>query len=376
MRVVHLSCFRDPLRRSGAELLEAWPTLADVAAAAAGAGAEVTVVQAAWRDEVLEHRGVRLHLVAEPGLSGPPPLARAAALVPRRLLAAAKSASPHVVHFQGLGFPVQTRMAASLGAPLLAQDHADKPLSGHRRVLQRWGLTRAAGVAFTSREQAQPFIDAGVLRPEMPVFEVVESSSHFTPDDLCEARRETGIGGDPCLLWIGRLQEGKDPMTVLDAVAMASERVPGLRLWMAYGEAPMEDAVRARVAADPRLSDRVRLLGRVPHARVQALCRAADFFVAASRAESSGYALLEALACGATPLVTDIPAFRRATRGGAVGGLFPLGDSAALAKLLIEHSNRPRGEMRAAAVAHFERHLSFAALGRDLRAAYDAVAAG
>src|SRR5215469_13549798 len=44
--------------------------------------------------------------------------------------------------------------------------------------------------------------------------------------------------------------------------------------------------------------DRVHLLGRVAHAQVELLMRAADIFVLVSRRESSGYSLIEALACG------------------------------------------------------------------------------
>jgi glycosyltransferase involved in cell wall biosynthesis len=118
----------------------------------------------------------------------------------------------------------------------------------------------------------------------------------------------------------------------------------------------------------------VRLLGRVPHGRVQQLLRGADLYLSASRREGSGYALLEALASGAPPLVTDIPAHRRITRGGSVGGLYPCGDAAALAALLAEHANRPRAAERLRVREHFDRHLSFAAVGRELRDAYAGVA--
>jgi len=112
------------------------------------------------------------------------------------------------------------------------------------------------------------------------------------------------------------------------------------------------------------------LLGRVPHARVQELARAADLFVLGSREEAMGYALVEALACGATPVVSDIAPFRRVTRGGAVGALFPRGDADALAAALLRASSGDRAQMRRAARQHFERHLSPAALGRELVAAY------
>ena len=113
------------------------------------------------------------------------------------------------------------------------------------------------------------------------------------------------------------------------------------------------------------------LLGRVPHERVETLMRAADLFVLGSHREGSGYALIEALACGLPAVVTDIPPFRAllgAARG--AGALFPVGDSHALSRALIGLLARPRAELRAAVSHHFERELSFAALGRMWGAAY------
>jgi glycosyltransferase involved in cell wall biosynthesis len=370
VRVVQASCIRDPRRRAGAELLQAWPTLPDAASAAASAGVDVTVVQAAWRDETVEHGGIRYHFVTEP----PALPRRIASALPVRLLRLVRSLRPDVIHLQGLDFPVQTRLACSLGIPVLAQDHGSVLPRPARRPARRWGLGRIAGAAFTAREQAEPFRRAGVLHGETPVFEVLESSTRFTPGDRAEARLAAGIGGDPCVLWIGRLMADKDPLTALDAFARAAERLPGARLWMVYGEAPMEAEVRARIAADPRLGERVRLLGPVPHARVETLCRAADLLVSASRREAAGFSLLEALACGLPTLAADITSARRILRGGAVGGLFAPGDAEALAELLVEHAGRPREAARAAVHAHFDRHLSFDAVGRELRAAYEGVA--
>lgn len=362
MRVAQVSCVRDLCRRPAAELLRAWPTLLDVARAAASAGIEVHVMQAAWADERLERDGIPIHFVAD-----------RSPRLPLRLLRAVRALRPDVIHFQGWDFPVQARLLCSAGIPVLVQDHGSRPPRPARRPLQQWGYARVAGAAFTAAEQAEPFSAAGVLRPAVPVFEVLESSSGFTPGDRTKALAQTGISGDPCVLWVGRLMADKEPLTALEGFARAAERLPEARLWMAYGDAPLEAEVRARVAADPRLRERVHLLGRVPHARVEALCRAADFFVSASRREGSGYAVLEAMACGAVPLAADIPALRRILRGGAVGGLFPVGDSQALAELLVAHARRGREAERRRIIDHFDHNLSFAAVGRELRTAYQGV---
>lgn len=361
-----VSFFRDPGRRPGAALLDAWPTVT-AAPGAVGGGYDVTVLHAAWADETLERDGVVCRFVADP----------AGIRLPLRLTAAVRALRPHLVHVHGWRFPLQTGLLARLvDAPVLVQDHSGALRTGWHRAFSALAHRAIAAAAFTAAEQAGRFHAMGLLSPRTPVYELLEASTSFTPGDVAAARAEAGVDGDPCIAWIARLNDKKDPLTVLRALALAREALPGARLWMAYGEADLEPEVRAFLAADPALAERVVLLGRIPPARVQALCRAADLFVCGSRSESTMYALLETLASGCTPAVTDIPALRRMTRGGAVGALFPPGDAEALAAALVRLAARDRPAARAAARAHFEAHLSWPAVGREMRAAYDDMLGG
>jgi glycosyltransferase involved in cell wall biosynthesis len=98
--------------------------------------------------------------------------------------------------------------------------------------------------------------------------------------------------------------------------------------------------------------------------------RAADIFVLGSHRESTGYALIEALACGLPPVVTDIPSFRAFTGAGAVGRLWPCGDAQKLGAALQSVAARAPDDERCAVRAHFDRELSFAALGTKLVTMY------
>jgi len=376
VRVAQVSCFVDPLGREPGALLDAWPTLRLVAAAAARAGADVTVIQAAGRDFEAERDGVAFTFVREPAPSAVRRrLGPWSWRPPGRLAQRVAAARPDVLHVHGLGFARQAgRLAHPLpGIPLLAQDHADHPPQPWKRRWLRAGFRRMTAVAFTAEEQAAPFREAGLLRPPTRVFTVPESSSTFVPGDAAAARAATGIDGDPCLLWLGRLDDNKDPLTVLEALALTADSLPRARLWCCYGAAPLLDAVRARVEGDPALRGRVQLLGEQPHPRVETLLRAADFLVQGSRSEGSGYAVLEALACGTTPLVTDIPAFRALTAGGRFGALATPGDARTMARTWIDWAARPRARLRNDVRSHFERELSYDAIGRRLLSIYEAL---
>ncbi len=362
MHVVQANLLPVPAGLPHARVLEQWPSLVDIAEIAACGGVRVSVLQAARRRDRIVRNGIEYHFV---DIAGADDATRA-----RRLVDALIALAPDVLHVQGLAFAgdayATSRHLPRL--PILCQDHADRaPPWWWRRRWRRW-YSAVSAVAFTALGQARPFIAAGVFGEAMPVFAIPESSSRFAPGDREAARTATGLHGDPCVLWVGHLARGKDPLTVIDGIAGAAARLPGLHLWCAFGSAPLMADVQARVRAHPELADRVHLLGRVPHAGVEHLMRAADLFVSGSRTESCGYALLEAMACGATPVVTDIAPFRALTAGGRVGHLWPVGDPARLAAAVLEAWTRrtPPAEVR----RHFDDRLSFAALGRQWADAY------
>jgi glycosyltransferase involved in cell wall biosynthesis len=77
---------------------------------------------------------------------------------------------------------------------------------------------------------------------------------------------------------------------------------------------------------------------------------------------------MEAVACGVTPVLTDIPAFRALTGGGRIGHLWPCGDAACLAEALFRAATERALPKRVR--AHFDATLSFDAAGRMWADAY------
>jgi glycosyltransferase involved in cell wall biosynthesis len=142
-------------------------------------------------------------------------------------------------------------------------------------------------------------------------------------------------------------------------------------MWCCFGTAPLLAEVRHRIDRDPLLAGRVHLLGKLSHGNIEQLMRAADMFVSGSRREGSGCALIEALASGLPPVVTDIPSFRTLTDGGKVGALWPCGDANELTDALLSIASRPRPATRADVRTHFDAEVSFEAVGRKLAAAYE-----
>lgn len=369
LRVVQVNCVIDPGTPDPVALLRAWPTLPAVASAAMRAGVEVVVVQASATPGVCEYDELTYHFVTEARMRrscGP-------GLNPWRLAAAVSRAAGDVIHFNGLDFPCHARAICGLGVPVLVQDHASRP-DARISPFRRWGYGRAAAAAFTSEAMAEPFLRKRQLPPGIPIFPIPESSTYFRAGDRAEARARTGLFGDPALLCVGHFDANKDPLTIVRALKQVLPTLPGAHLWCAFVGTQMLPQVELLLRADAELAAHVHLLGAVPHATIEMLCRASDFFLLGSHRESTGYALLEAMACGSTPIVSDIPAFRALTGNGEIGSLVPTGHPEAFAAAIAAAAAKPREELRLMATSHFERHLSFEAVGAALVDAYAAIA--
>lgn len=365
LHVLQLSFLIDQQNRPAETLLRDWRTLIDVAEAASIGGARVTLIQASLHSEYIRLNGVDVYLLQPDEGAHSISDSKSFALMLKEIRA-------DVIHVQGLGFSADLARLSKLAphTPIFLQDHAEKLPRLWRRNAWRRGVAKASGISFCARAQAERFVDAKLIRPDANLFEIPECPSRFAPGDREEARQITGLSGDPCLLWVAHLDKNKDPLTVLEGVAIATERLPGIKLWCCYRDAPLLADVRALVAADSRLTERVRLIGRVKHEQVEYFMRATDYFLQGSYREGSGYAAIEALACGATPIVTDIPSFRALGGHGAVARLWKCGDPQSLADTLVHSAAQDRDAQRVIARRYFEAELSLAAVGRKLVAAY------
>jgi glycosyltransferase involved in cell wall biosynthesis len=284
-----------------------------------------------------------------------------------------------VIHFfgltQDLNLAIVARFAAARGIPLVVQYHGGGPARTRlRRAAQRHNLRRADRLLFTTRAHAEPWVAFAPGACRGKVVELMETSSTFRIRPRDAARAITDMTGDPVVLWAGRLHQIKDPLTAVRGFERVLARWPDAHLYLYYLTDELLPELRSLVASRPSLPRRVNFRGRAPHEQMEDIYNSADLLVQASLREFSGFAVLEAMACGVIPVVTDIPSFRSMTCDGRFGSLFPVGDSDALADamLAIERESIPR---RSAEIReHFECHLSFPALARQLDAIYREVA--
>jgi len=373
MHVVYLVYSYGRDLQSPEQLLERYITIRAWAEAVATTGASVTVVQRFSHEATLHSEGVTYRFVED---SCSPRLR--AWEIPKRcheqVTAAANNET--VIHFNGLLFPMQLQaLRSSLPSTvaIMAQHHAERPWPRHRRFLQRAGLRGADGFLFASAELAAPWRSAGLIADSQPCFEVMECPMLLEPIDKARARGITGISGSPAVLWVGNLNERKDPLAVLEGFDRVLVALQGARLYMVYAEAPLLEAVRERIACSARLRDSVALLGSFSHDRLRDIYCSADYFVLGSHSEGSGYALGEAMACGVVPVVPDIPSFR--TMAGGSGALWRVGDSNDFARTFLELAQRPLATEIDRVLAAVRANLGPEAVARRAVAAYSEICA-
>jgi len=131
-------------------------------------------------------------------------------------------------------------------------------------------------------------------------------------------RRQIGIPPDaPLLVFVGRLDQQKDPLLLIESLKLSVAAVPNLHLAI-VGDGVLRARVQEVVRAH-RLAAQVHFLGVRPPMEIAEILRAADLYVLCSAYEGMPIAMLEALATGLPVVSTDVGEVRLLVRDGVNG---------------------------------------------------------
>lgn len=337
------------------------------------------------------HPEVRTHYLHYHRASIRNPLAFVLSLgIARRLLTdlvAAEGIRVIQTHLPGANFQGLQLTLAKV-CPVLATVHnnqefnygdADNPIRAHLRK-RAYGmiLRRGAGMVAVSEEVRASMIET--LRADRAAARkiAVVTNGVEIPPPLEAGRRETirrdlGVGADELLvLSAGRFGEQKNFRDLIEAVGLAREREPRLRLVIA-GDGELRPDLERQVHA-AGLQDVVKLPGNRDD--LSEVMQASDLFAMSSLWEGLPLVLLEAMAAGMPAAAYAIPGVTDLLEDGVHGALAPPGEpqelAAAIAGLLDDPGKRKAcGE---AARSLVEREYSFAILVDALLDLYDRAA--
>ncbi|HKH64259.1 MAG TPA: glycosyltransferase family 4 protein [Solirubrobacterales bacterium] len=184
------------------------------------------------------------------------------------------------------------------------------------------------------------------------------------PERRRAARESLGLGeAEVGVLFLGRLEERKDPLGAIAAAQKARNRGADLVLLIAGG-GPLAQEVAAQAGAA------VRPLGH--REDLDDLFAATDLFLLPSHREGMSFALLEAMAHGLAPVVAD--GTGNAETVGASGVVFPAGDLEAMSDCLFDLTQDAdaRNRLGAAARERIRNELSLERFLRGTREQYEA----
>lgn len=304
----------------------------------------------------------------------PAPFRAAPVLVPNAIRAHRKAAGNQVVHVHG-------EIASAFSLPVLARMPSVVTLHGlhllRRARGSRYRLAKLALQAVSVRAGRVICVSQGELDDVASLMPpaarsrlvVIHNGVGIPPlptvEEQAAVRAEIDVPRDTTVaLYVGALDDVKDPLVAVRATVAACRRGARLVLLVA-GDGPLRSAVQAEGG------EHVRVLGfRRDVARLNSV---ADVFVLPSRREGLSYALLEAMASGAAPVVSDVPGNVEAV--GESGVVAPTGDvtafAEALARLVEDPGSRDRlgTQARARVEREFREDVMLARTG----AVYDAV---
>jgi glycosyltransferase involved in cell wall biosynthesis len=314
-----------------------WAVGRNLAAGLVAAGAEVHVVR-----YVAAPVGDRPHTV----VSGQPPLAVHTVLLPRRrsqplrrvaavpaLIQAVQAIRPDAISAHESEYGLA---AVRSGLPAAVTIHGipRQELRAFRRwrdrldlaltVGQDWLMVREArhlvAINDYALRQYQGRTRAQFYRIDVPIGEVFFQTAGRTPDPHT-------------LLMVGGMNERKDPLLMLQALAIVRQAVPDVVLRIAGR--PLTGPFGARVQQtidELALAAHVQFLGSLDQPQLAQAYAAAAVTVLSSRQETSPAVLMEAMAARRPVVATAVGGVAEIVADGQSGYVTPPGDAVALAE--------------------------------------------
>jgi len=275
-----------------------------------------------------------------------------------------KSLNPDIVVIHGLHHPlqvIQLCLILNKHTKIIVQHHAEKPFTGIKKYVQRMACRYIDAYLFASLPMGIAWVKKDNLDSAEKVYEVMEVSSSFYPIKKAAARLKTAADGEPVFLWVGRLNENKDPLNVVGAFLKLAKLIPSARLYMIYQTEELLISIKELLKCDAD-KKAVTLIGKVAHDELLYWYNSADYFISGSHYEGSGTAVCEAMSSGCIPIVTDIFSFRMITNNGDCGILYNAGDQEALLNALLKSVQLNLDDQRKNVLTYFKSNLSFEAI--------------
>jgi glycosyltransferase involved in cell wall biosynthesis len=163
-------------------------------------------------------------------------------------------------------------------------------------------------------------------------------------DDRRALRSSFGLTGEDLVcVFVGRLDQQKDPLLLVEAFSLAAETNKRLHLLL-IGDGVLRDKT-VRLISEMGRGENCLVLGLMPPSEIAKIHRGADLFLLSSAYEGMPIALLEAMACGLPAVATAVGEVPKIIKPGINGELVNERNPVAFARALedvLAHLSRYR----------------------------------
>ena len=156
----------------------------------------------------------------------------------------------------------------------------------------------------------------------------------FTPGVFTELRERLNWNENTIFVSVRSHEELYDVDSIVKAFVLAEKDRPDIRL-LIYGGGSRTKILRDFLK-DAGILHKAYFGGRVDVERIREAYRSADLYISATHSDGASVSLLEAMACGLPPLVSDIPGNGEWVKAGENGWLFKTGNAEDLARHMIQ----------------------------------------
>lgn len=123
----------------------------------------------------------------------------------------------------------------------------------------------------------------------------------------------------------------------IKAIALVKSQIPGLKVNI-IGVGSLHDELKA-LARDLKINETINFLGKVSQNEIVEILNQSHICVSVSLSDGSSLSLLEAMACGAYPIATDILANHQWLKEGVNGSFVKINDVKGLADCMMDAYN-------------------------------------
>ena len=239
-----------------------------------------------------------------------------------------KSTDPDLLHAHFLTSFGLLGALAAFRPYILTVWGSDLLVTPKKSLVHKWLLK------FTIKKADLIFAVADFMKRELisygaPAEKILISPMGVNLESFNDHGREFKEKGEHRLLSIRALIKNSNIDVIIKSVGILRDK--GIKVLLIIANRGPEEQYLRRMTNELELNGRTNFIGFVEHSNVSEYFKSSDIYLSVTTSDGAPVTLLEAMACGVFPIVSDISANGEWIKNGVNGFLVPLGDPVALA---------------------------------------------